>query len=135
MNKTKIITAAEMADHYRPLGELYAAFKRIEKLEADNARLNDALRQAVVDAAEWAREAGEAQGKLEISEAAGVLDGWIRDCKRLEADNARLREALGEVKRLLSYANQDAVNEATAQANKNMAWRKARAALQETSHD
>ena len=43
MSKTKIITAAEMADHYRPLGELYAAFKRIEKLEADNARLRAAL--------------------------------------------------------------------------------------------
>ena len=55
--------------------------------------------------------------------------------EKLEADNARLREALREVTRLLSYASQDAVNEATAQANKNMAWRKARAALQETSHD
>ena len=68
----------------------------IEKLEADNARLNDALRQAVIDAAEWARKAGEAQGKLEISEAAGILDGWMRDCERLRADNARLREALEE---------------------------------------
>ena len=55
--------------------------------------------------------------------------------EKLEADNARLRKALQEVKQLLSYASQDAVNEATAQANQNMAWRKARAALQETSHD
>ena len=47
MSKTKIITAAEMADHYRPLGELYAAFKRIEKLEADNARLREALESIV----------------------------------------------------------------------------------------
>ena len=70
------------------------AADHIEKLEADNARLNDALRQAVIDAAEWARKAGEAQGKLEISEAAGILDGWKRDCERLRADNARLREAL-----------------------------------------
>lgn len=52
----------------------------------------------------------------------------------LEAENERLREALKEVKRLLSYANQDAVNEAIAQANKNMAWGTARAALGE-SHD
>lgn len=63
-------------------------------LEADNARLDDALRQAVIDAAEWARKAGEAQGKLEISEAAGILDGWMRDCERLRADNARLRGML-----------------------------------------
>ena len=68
------------------------AADHIEKLEADKARLNDALRQAVIDAAEWARKAGEAQGKLEISEAAGILDGWIRDCEQLRADNARLRE-------------------------------------------
>lgn len=78
-----------------PKPVMHEAADHIEKLEADNARLNDALRQAVIDATEWARKAGEAQGKLEISEAAGVLDGWIRDCKRLEADNARLREALG----------------------------------------
>ena len=127
MNKTKIITAAEMADHYRPLGELYAAFKRIEKLEADNARLNDALRQAVIDAAEWARKAGEAQGKLDISEAAGILDGWIRDCKRLEADNARLREALESAIDTLRDA--EVCDDTCVHCND------ARAALQETSHD
>ena len=63
-------------------------------LEADKARLEDALRQAVMDAAEWARKAGEAQGKLEISEAAGILDGWIRDCEQRRGDKALLREAL-----------------------------------------
>ena len=73
------------------------AADHIEKLEADKARLDDALRQAVIDAAEWAHKAGEAQGKLEISEAAGILDGWVRDCERLRADNARLREELVQI--------------------------------------
>ena len=115
----------------------------IEKLEADNARLNDALRQAVLDAAEWARKAGEAQGKLEISEAAGILDGWIRDCKRLEADNARLREALesivnncGQCGGYGTYPEEETVT------GKVLWWdcsspqcKAARAARQETSHD
>ena len=39
-----IITAAEMAEHYKPLGDLYLAYKRIEKLEADNARLREAMK-------------------------------------------------------------------------------------------
>ena len=63
--------------------------------------MNDALRQAVIGAAEWARKAGEAQGKLEISEAAGILDGWMRDCERLRADNARLRR---DKETLLTFA-------------------------------
>lgn len=49
--------------------------------------------------------------------------------KAQAAEIARLRGAFLEVKRLLSYANQDAVNEVTAQVNKNKAWHKARAAL------
>ena len=47
MNKTKIITAAEMAEHYKPLGDLYLAYKRIEKLEADKALLREALEEFV----------------------------------------------------------------------------------------
>ena len=95
--RAKYTVADEFSTIRRPVNpDGFEAADHIEKLEADKARLNDALRQAVIDAAEWARKAGEAQGKLEISEAAGILDGWMRDCKRLEADNARLRAALEE---------------------------------------
>ena len=43
-----IITAAEMAEHYKPLGDLYLAYKRIEKLEADNAQMRGLLGEAEV---------------------------------------------------------------------------------------
>lgn len=70
--------------------------------------------------------------------AEGYTDLLVRDWNARSSDAtieaqaaeiARLREALQEVKRLLSYANQDAVNEVTAQVNQNKAWHKARAAL------
>ena len=107
-------------------------------LEADNLRLNDALRQAVLDAAEWARKAGEAQGKLEISEAAVILDGWMRDCKRLEADNARLREAM---KGPLAWLERWAVHVGNCKGDSactcglTFVQHELCAALQETSHD
>ena len=41
----KIITAAEMAEHYAPLIDLYGALQKIEELEAENER----LRQEVQD--------------------------------------------------------------------------------------
>lgn len=103
----------------------------ISELRSRIARLDDALCQAVIDAAEWARKAGEAQGKLEISEAAGILDGWMRDCKRLEADNARLREALGEIWEWIGNWSPDFIWDDEWPATE----AKARAALQETSHE
>ena len=115
------ITHMEAADH-------------IEKLEADKARLDDALRQAVIDAAEWARKAGEAQGKLEISEAAGILDGWIRDCEQLRADKALLREALIRIDGHYTDNPCATAEEADRLTIEEMA-QMARAALQETSHD
>ena len=121
--------------------EIHQAADAIEKLETDNARLNDALRQAVIDAAEWARKAGEAQGKLEISEAAGILDGWVRDCERLRADNARLREALEGLKAAVD--DLDNPFDASASGEMHYGFERAvddatlviEAALQETSHD
>lgn len=113
--------------------------REISELRSRIARLDDALRQSVLDAAEWARKAGEAQGKLEISEAAGILDGWKRDCERLRADNARLREAGNE---LGGYAGHDdscacVKGWATGPCNCGYTdtWNQWTAALQGTSHD
>lgn len=43
---------------------------------------------------ELARQAGEAKGRLEASETAGIVESWIERCKAAEAEAARLREAL-----------------------------------------
>ena len=40
-----IITAQEMAEHYEPLLDLYGALKKIEALQAENAKLREALRR------------------------------------------------------------------------------------------
>lgn len=56
-----------------------------------------------------AREAGEAKGKLEASELAGVVDGWIERAKAAEADRDRLVEALTNISRLALMPNQPTV--------------------------
>ena len=56
-------------------------------------------------------------------------------CRLIEQQAARIAEleaALERAKSLLSYANQDAVSEAVAQGNKNLAWQCLRAALENT---
>lgn len=72
-----------------------------DTLSAENARLEEANRTIAAECIKWAREAGEAKGKLEGSEAAGVVDQWREKCEQLEAENAaltakveRLEEAL-----------------------------------------
>lgn len=58
------------------------------------ARLQGELRKALREVSKWARVAGEAQGKLEGSELAGVVDGWREKCDALEVDNASLTDEL-----------------------------------------
>lgn len=53
------------------------ALARIEALEAER----DA---ALKECSEWARQAGEAQGRLEMSEAAGIVEGWRERAERAE---------------------------------------------------
>lgn len=70
------------------------AADRIEALEAER----DA---AIREMSAWAREAGEAKGRLEASEMAGVVEGWK---ERAEAAEARLQmavDALGKVTPIL----------------------------------
>ena len=40
---SKIITAQEVAEHYEPLLDLHSALKKIEALQADNARLREEI--------------------------------------------------------------------------------------------
>ena len=76
----------------RPYGNLTFAEKRdaadrIEELEAERHVFVAAVSEA-------ARARGEAEGRLEASEAAGVLEGWIEKCAALEAKLAKAVEAL-----------------------------------------
>lgn len=61
-----------------------------DALAAENARLEEANRTITAECTKWAREAGEAKGKLDGSEAAGIVDGWREKCERLEVENAAL---------------------------------------------
>lgn len=70
------------------------AADRIEALTAENERLNEALRKCVMAAADWARQAGEAKGKLEGSEMPGIVDGWKAENQELRSEIARLREII-----------------------------------------
>jgi len=60
------------------------------EVEALREERDEALRQCV----KYAREAGEAKGRLEASEWPGVVEGWKERATKAEAENARLREAL-----------------------------------------
>lgn len=79
-----------------------------DTLSAENARLEEANRTVAAECIKWAREAGEAKGKLEGSEAAGVVDQWREKCEQLEAENAaltakveRMEEALTAMDRIV----------------------------------
>lgn len=61
-------------------------------LLAENAALRENEKTALKECSEWARKAGEAIGKLETSEAAGIVEGW-RD-RATEAER-KLAEAVG----------------------------------------
>lgn len=74
--------------------ELLALAARIAALNAEVARKDEALAEAANQISDLARQLGEAQGKLEASELPGIVDGWREKCERLEAEVARLQEAL-----------------------------------------
>lgn len=64
----------------------------LETLLAENAALRDSEKAALKECSDWARQAGEATGKLEASEMAGVVEDW-RD-RATEAER-KLAEAVG----------------------------------------
>lgn len=69
------------------------AADRIEALEAD-------LRAALKNGVEWARQAGEAKGRLEASEMAGIVEDWK---ERAEAAEGKLRVAVEALEGIADY--------------------------------
>lgn len=65
---------------------------RLEALLAENAALRINEKAALKECSEWARKAGEAIGRLETSEAAGIVEGW--QDRATEAER-KLAEAVG----------------------------------------
>lgn len=72
--------------------ETWLALNQLPALLAENAALRANEKAAMKECAEWARKAGEAIGKLETSEAAGIVEGW--QTRATEAER-KLAEAVG----------------------------------------
>lgn len=68
----------------------------VVELRARIAELEAAQQQAIKQVCELAREAGEAKGKLEVSEMPGIVDGWREKCERLERRVAELEKDRAE---------------------------------------
>lgn len=66
---------------------------RLSDLEAEVASLQAERDAALREMSKYAREAGEAIGKLEISEIAGVVEGWKDRALKAETEVASLRGA------------------------------------------
>lgn len=70
----------------------YVAAKeaRIQALETE-------LAAALIEVSNQARLRGEAEGKLHVSELAGIVEGWQLRAERAEAELARKTEALDRI--------------------------------------
>lgn len=87
-------TAQELADQ---CGCLEKATSHIEALTRRLAQTEAERDAALREFTRLATEAGEAQGRLEMSEAAGIVDGWREKCEGME-------RALAEADRKLRTA-------------------------------
>ena len=70
------------------------AAETVERLTRENASLRGCQKDMVAQISRLATEAGEAKGKLEGSEMAGVVDGWKSRATRAEAALAEAEKAL-----------------------------------------
>ncbi len=93
-NGSVLLSASVAAEHAADL----------KALIAENAALRASEMAALKECSEWARKAGEAIGKLETSEAAGIVEGW-RD-RATEAEH-KLAEALKHLKAMSHVAPRD----------------------------
>lgn len=69
-----------------------AILSLLQSLQDAEARASQAERdrnEALREVHKWAREAGEAKGRLEMSEAAGIVDGWRERAEAAEARASR----------------------------------------------
>lgn len=69
---------------------------RVLALLAEIAALRDREKAALKECSEWARQAGEAKGRLEASEWPGVVDGWRERATQAERQRD---EAVGLLRR------------------------------------
>lgn len=80
-----------------PLYSIAISLKRIadapSEAAARIAELEGDLKAAFREISKLAREAGEAKGRLEMSEAAGIVDGWRERAERAEARCRALESA------------------------------------------
>lgn len=67
-------------------------------------RLEGERDEAIRFMSQYAREAGEAKGRLEMSEAAGIVDGWR---ERTEAAEQALSASQQEVERLKKWRDEN----------------------------
>lgn len=80
-----------------PLYSIAISLKRIADAPSEAAaritELEGDLKAAFREISKLAREAGEAKGRLEMSEAAGIVDGWRERAERAEARCRALENA------------------------------------------
>lgn len=80
-----------------PLYSIAISLKRIADAPSEAAaritELEGDLKTAFREISKLAREAGEAKGRLEMSEAAGIVDGWRERAERAEARCRALESA------------------------------------------
>jgi uncharacterized coiled-coil protein SlyX len=69
------VLVAEAEAHLKALSREAEAVKRIAELEEQVADQVSTIKDNILTITRLAREAGEAKGKLEMSEAAGVVEG------------------------------------------------------------
>jgi hypothetical protein len=68
--------------------------RRLQASEAASLKAEGERDEARRLMTQYAREAGEAKGRLEMSEAAGIVDGWRERAQAAELRASKLREAL-----------------------------------------
>jgi DNA repair exonuclease SbcCD ATPase subunit len=88
-------TADVAAEQLRAL--LAALEERTREVEEANRDLKAALRET----GKWAAQAGEAKGRLEMSEAAGIVDGWRERAEAAESALSTSRERERELEKAL----------------------------------
>jgi hypothetical protein len=59
--------------------------------------------EALRECARWASEAGEAKGRLEMSEAAGIVDGWRERAEAAESELQRVKAERDKARRVAEH--------------------------------
>ena len=85
------------------LDDVCAILGEVERLQRNESRLEVERDEALKLLTQYAREAGEATGRLEMSEAAGIVDGWRERAQTAEqALSASQKEVEAKTKALIA---------------------------------